>query len=114
MWGLLAGLVSYFPFARLCHNYLDDRGMPPGFSRKLLVFLLASALSSAVGYGVSALFTSPEKAQQDAEVQKKTMALLGNTLQCLQQPNNPRCAKNAQTAQDLLDQILGGNSHSQR
>lgn len=107
MWGLITGVVSYFPFAWAGHRYLDDHGMPPGFSRKLLVFLLASVLSSGLGYGVSRLTSSPQHVREQAAMQQKTMQLLGSTLHCVNDPSNPKCQQNAATAHQLLHQILG-------
>ena len=114
MWGLLTGIVSYFPFAWYSHRYFDDHGMPPGFSRKLLVFLIASALSSGLGYGVSYLTSSPQHLQAQAQMQQKTMQLLGSTLHCVNDPSNPKCQRNAATAHQLLHQMLGSELGGQQ
>uniref|UniRef100_E6QLZ4 Uncharacterized protein n=1 Tax=mine drainage metagenome TaxID=410659 RepID=E6QLZ4_9ZZZZ len=49
----MVGLISYFPFAWYIHRYMDDAGYPPGFVRKLVVFVLASILASLASYCVS-------------------------------------------------------------
>jgi hypothetical protein len=106
MWGLIAGIVSYFPFAWYGHRYLDEHGMPPGFSRKLLVFLIASVLSTVVGYGVSRLSSTPQHAAAQAQLQQKTMQLLGSSLHCLNDPNQPQCQQNSAAAKQLLHKML--------
>ena len=53
MWGIVAGLVSYPVFSWYSKRFLDDQGLESGFTRMLLVFLVATILSSALGYGVS-------------------------------------------------------------
>ena len=106
MWGLITGVVSYFPFAWYSHRYLDDHGMPPGFSRRLLVIIVASVLSTGLGYGVSRLTSSPQHLQAESQMQKKTMQLLGSTLHCVNEPSNPQCQQNAAEAHQLLQQML--------
>ncbi|MCE5360459.1 hypothetical protein [Candidatus Igneacidithiobacillus taiwanensis] len=106
MWGLVAGIVSYFPFAWYGHRYLDEHGMPPGFSRKLLVFLIASVLSTAVGFGVSRLSSSPQHAAAQAQLQQKTKQLLSSSLHCLNDPAQPQCQQNSAAAMQLLHEII--------
>jgi len=59
MWGLIAGLVSYPAFAWTGHRLLQHFDWKPGFSRVLVVFLIATLLSSALGSGVSWILTPP-------------------------------------------------------
>jgi len=107
MWGLVAGVLSYFPAAWYGHRFLENQGMEPGFVRKISVFLFASIVSSALGYGVSVLTTSPSQRHQEASLQQQALSVLGNAARCTQDPDRSQCSENRAQAQALLARILG-------
>ena len=55
MYSIIASLIAYGVAAWYLHIRLDDY-LEPGLLRKLLVFLLASIVSWAVGAAIDALF----------------------------------------------------------
>ncbi len=107
MWGLVAGIVGYFPLAWYTHRRLDSFGVPPGTGRKLVVFAIATALSTALGDGVSFLTTSPAQRTREAAVHQQTLKLLAGTLACSRNPDAPSCQKEAASAHSLMAQVLG-------
>ncbi|MGC9238494.1 MAG: hypothetical protein ACP5D5_02405 [Acidithiobacillus sp.] len=114
MWGLVVGVVSYFPAAWYGHRFLEDQGMEAGFTRKLSVFLFASVVSTALGYGVSLITTSPAHRREEAGLQHQALQILGSAARCAQDPTLPQCAQNRAEAQELLGKILGGDSTKSR
>ncbi|MGK9450382.1 hypothetical protein ACSSZE_03815 [Acidithiobacillus caldus] len=108
MWGLLVGVVSYFPAAWYGHRFLEGQGMEPGFTRKLSVFLFASIVSTALGYGVSLVTSSPAHRHAEADLQRQTLQLLGSAARCTQDPSLPQCSQDRAEAEQLLGKLLGG------
>ncbi len=107
MWGIVAGLVSYPVFSWYSKRFLDDQGLESGFTRMLLVFLVATILSSALGYGVSWLTTPAHTQSTQAALEKKSTVILGKELHCLQNPSSPACQSAAQQGKALENQLLG-------
>lgn len=106
MWGLLAGIVSYPFIAWYSHRRLEDQGLPSGLTRTLLVFLIATALSTVLGYGVSWLTSKPEAPRQ--HLQQATTQLLGHELRCLQNPASAACQSAIQQSRQLKEELLSG------
>ena len=110
MWGLLAGIVSYPFIAWYSHRRLEEQGLPSGFTRTMLVFLIATALSTALGYGVSWLTSKPEAGVPRQHLQQATTQLLGHELRCLQNPASAACQSAIQQSQQLKEELLSGGA----
>ena len=110
MWGIVAGLVSYPVFSWYSKRFLDDQGLESGFTRLLLVFLVATILSSALGYGVSWLTTPSHTRSTQAGQEKKSTAILGKEISCLQNPSSSACQSAAQQGKALENKLLGSLS----
>ncbi|MHB8248770.1 MAG: hypothetical protein ACYDCX_07800 [Acidithiobacillus sp.] len=111
MWGLLAGIVSYPFIAWYSHRRLEEQGLPSGFTRTMLVFLIATALSTALGYGVSWLTSKPEAGGAPQQhLQQATTQLLGHELQCLQNPASAACQSAIRQSQQLKEELLSGGA----
>jgi cytochrome c-type biogenesis protein CcmH/NrfF len=108
MWGLVAGTVSYPVFAWYSRRYLDEQGLERGFTRMVLVFLVATLLSSALGYGVSWMTSTPQSRSSQAQLQKKGTAMLANELKCAQDPASAVCQSTAEQADALEKKLLSG------
>ncbi len=105
MWGLVAGAVSYPAFAWYSRRFLDAQGLERGFTRMILVFLVATLLSSALGYGVSWMTSTPQSRDRQAQLQETSMAVLNH---CLRNPAGAACQSAAQRSKLLEQKLLSG------
>lgn len=110
MWGIVAGLVSYPVFTWYTKRFLDDQCLETGFTRFLLVVLIGTILSSALGYGVSWLTTPPHTQSTQAALEKKSTAILGKELTCLHNPDGAACQAAQQQSQGLENKLLSSLS----
>ncbi len=72
-----------------------------------MVFALATALSSALGDGVSFLTTSPAQRTRNGALHQQTMKLMAGTLACTRNPAAPSCQKEEAAAHSLVAQMFG-------
>ncbi len=63
MWNMIISTIVFFAVAWYAHRYLDEREIPKGKPRSLLVFLLAFLLSWGAGAVVDRIQGLPETAQ---------------------------------------------------
>lgn len=110
MWGLVAGIVSYPVFAWYSRRFLDEQGLESGFTRMMFVFLVATILSSAVGYAVSWVATPAHKQSTSAAISKNGTKILGQELQCLHNPASASCRSGAKQGQALEQKMLSSLS----
>lgn len=108
MWGLVAGIVSYPVFAWYSKHYLGEQGLERGFTRMVLVFLVATILSSALGYGVSWMTSTPQSRNSQAQLQKKGTAVLADELECARDPASAVCQSTVEQADALEQKLLSG------
>ncbi|MHB8211069.1 MAG: hypothetical protein ACYDDP_06970 [Acidithiobacillus sp.] len=114
MWGLVAGTVSYPVFAWYSRRYLDEQGLERGFTRMTLVFMVATLLSSVLGYGVSWVTSTPQSRSSQARLQKAGTVVLDDDLKCAQDPAGAACQSSVQQAKALEQKLLSGLSGGQR
>ncbi len=63
MLGLLISTVAFFVAAYFFNRYLDDQGIGPGLTRKMLVGTLASVVAFGIGWAVDKLDGDDASAQ---------------------------------------------------
>ncbi|WP_297469134.1 hypothetical protein [Acidithiobacillus sp.] len=110
MWGLVAGTVSYPLFAWYSRRYFDEQGLERGFTRMMLVFLMATLLSSALGYGVSWVTSTPRSRSSQVQLQKAGTAVLDDELKCARNPSGAACQSSVQQAEAMERKLLSGFS----
>ena len=108
MWGLVAGTVSYPLFAWYSRRYLDEQGLERGFTRMMLVFLVATLLSSALGYGVSWVTSTPRSRGSQVQLQKAGTAVLDDEWKCIRNPSGAACQSSVQQAEATERKLLSG------
>ncbi|MBU2830948.1 MULTISPECIES: hypothetical protein [Acidithiobacillus] len=108
MWGLVAGIVSYPAFAWYGKRYLDGQGLERGFTRTVLVLLMATILSSTLAYGVSWMASTAQSRNSQAQLQKNGIAMLADELKCARDPASALCQSTAEQANALEQKLLSG------
>jgi len=68
MWNLIISTIVFFIAAWYIHRYLDEQGIPKGFTRGVLVFVLASLVSWGVGEAVDWLMGTQPAAQPPGDL----------------------------------------------
>ena len=67
MWNLIVSTIVFFVIAWYLHRYLDERGIPKGMPRGILVFMLAYLVSWGAGEVVDRLQGAPVTAQTTSD-----------------------------------------------
>jgi hypothetical protein len=112
MWGLIAGLVSYPAFAWAGHRLLQHFDWKPGLLRVLIVFLMATLLSSALGSGVSWVVTPPGQQSTQTVLERRLKNLLADELACFSHPEGAACQSFLHQRDALEHALLGRASGS--
>ncbi|MDD4964611.1 MAG: hypothetical protein PHI11_11915 [Gallionella sp.] len=62
MLSIIVSTLAFFVAAWYLNRYLNEQEIAAGMTRRILVIVLASVVSSAVGMGLDALVSDPESA----------------------------------------------------
>ena len=60
MLSIIVSTLAFFVAAWYLNRYLNEQEIAEGMTRRILVLVLASVVSSAVGMGLDALVSDPE------------------------------------------------------
>lgn len=91
MLGLIAGLASSPFFAWGSARALQHYHWKAGISRVVTIFFLTAILSSALGYGVARLVTSPGKISTQAVLGANISSVISDEWACFKNPNSQSC-----------------------
>jgi hypothetical protein len=78
LWNLIISTIMFFVAAWYIHRYLDEREIPKGMSRNLLVFALASLVSWGSGEVVDK-FQGEQPSAQISSDPAQLLKLLGQS-----------------------------------
>lgn len=62
MLSIIVSTLAFFVAAWYLNRYLNEQEIAEGMTRRILVLVLASVVSSAVGMGLDSLLSDPESA----------------------------------------------------
>jgi hypothetical protein len=84
MWNLIISTIVFFVAAWYAHRYLDEREIPKGMTRGILVFTLASFVSWGAGEMVDwtqEKIEGPQAAAQDSGDLSQLLKVIGQSQQ---------------------------------
>jgi hypothetical protein len=84
--------------------------IPSGFTKWMLIFLLATLLDSGLGWALSEIKNVVDPAKVTQQKRTPTPNMLAEAIKCRTNPNLPYCALVHQQAEQALTHDLGGLS----